>query len=243
MTRRILIVLALLVFSSPAGASDRVLHGELVVLKGSSSQFRIVGTDGTFTAPAGTPLTELDGKAVNVEVSNGRVTQITEQTVPITPVTSGFETIRGQLVLRDPSAQHVRRRRRHQHLFRAGRHRVAAVCREVGRSVDRRERPRRANHPARRQAAAGAGRGAADGQCGRGARWDVPGRRRDGRERVVGLPRRRHASLRQRRLDQSRHGLSVAPASRTGREALHKSLQPDRDRDRYRYRYRNCAAT
>lgn len=104
MTRRILIVLALLVFSSPAGATDRLLHGELVVLNGSSSQFRIVGTDGTFTAPAGTPLTELDGKAVNVEVSNGRVTQITEQTVPITPVTSGTETIRGQLVLRDPSA-------------------------------------------------------------------------------------------------------------------------------------------
>ena len=90
MTRRILIVLALLVFSSPAGATDRLLHGELVVLNGSSSQFRIVGTDGTFTAPAGTPLTELDGKAVNVEVSNGRVTQITEQTVPITPVTSGI---------------------------------------------------------------------------------------------------------------------------------------------------------
>jgi hypothetical protein len=104
MTRRTLIVLALLVFSSPAGASDRVLSGELVVLKGSATQFRIVGTDGTFTAPAGTPLTELDGKAVTVDVSNGRVTQITEQTVPITPVTSGFETIRGQLVLRDPSA-------------------------------------------------------------------------------------------------------------------------------------------
>ncbi len=105
MTTRILIVLALLVFNTPAGASDRVLSGELVVLNGSASQFRLVGTDGTFTAPAGTPLTELDGKAVTVEVSNGSVTQITEQHVPITPVTSGFETVRGQLVLREPAAR------------------------------------------------------------------------------------------------------------------------------------------
>ena len=105
MTRPVLVLLTLLLFAATAGAAEQVLHGELVVLDGSNSQFRIVGTNGTFTAPAGTPLHDLDGKAVNVEVSNGRVTQITEQTVPITPVTSGFETIRGQLVLRDATAQ------------------------------------------------------------------------------------------------------------------------------------------
>jgi hypothetical protein len=105
MTRPILILLALVLCCATANAAERVVHGELVVLNGSSSQFRIVGNDGTFTAPSGTPLQELDGKAVDVVVSDGRVTQISEQPVAITPVTSGFETIRGQLVLRDAAAQ------------------------------------------------------------------------------------------------------------------------------------------
>lgn len=105
MTRPIRILLALMLCGATAHAAERVVHGELVVLNGSSSQFRIVGTNGTFTAPAGTPLQALDGKAVNVELSDGRVTQISEQPVVITPVTSGFETVRGQLVLRDATAR------------------------------------------------------------------------------------------------------------------------------------------
>jgi hypothetical protein len=105
MIRPILILLALVFCCATAGAAERVLHGELVVLKGSNTQFRIVGNDGTFTAPAGTPLQELDGKAVEVQISGGRVMRITEQPVAITPVTSGFETVRGQLVLRDAAAR------------------------------------------------------------------------------------------------------------------------------------------
>lgn len=105
MTRRILILLALVLCCTAANAADRVVHGELVVLNGSSTQFRIVGTEGSWTAPAGTPLEALDGKAVDVRISGGRVTEIVEQQVAITPVTSGFETVRGQLVLRDAAAQ------------------------------------------------------------------------------------------------------------------------------------------
>ncbi|HSP96557.1 MAG TPA: hypothetical protein VL049_04855 [Candidatus Dormibacteraeota bacterium] len=108
MTCRILILLTLLLCWAPASvthASERTLSGELVVIKGTSTQFRLVGHDGTFTAPAGTPLQELDGKDVVIEVSDGRVTEITEKSVAITPVTSGFETVRGQLVLRDAAAQ------------------------------------------------------------------------------------------------------------------------------------------
>ena len=104
MTRRILTSLTLLfLWCAPALATQ--LTGELVVLDGSSSRFRLVGHDGSFTAPAGTPLQELDGKAVVIDVTGGKVTQITERSVAITPVTSGFETVRGQLVLRDAAAQ------------------------------------------------------------------------------------------------------------------------------------------
>jgi hypothetical protein len=107
MTSRVLILLTLLLCApaSVTHAAERTLTGELVVIDGSSTRFRLVGNEGTFTAPPGTPLQDLDGKAVYVEISDGRVTQITEKTVAITPVTSGFETVRGQLVLRDAAAQ------------------------------------------------------------------------------------------------------------------------------------------
>lgn len=97
-------ILVLLLFAIPAYA-QQMLTGELVVLDGSPSRFRLIGHDGTFTAPSGTPLSELDGKPVTVEVSNGRVMQITEQTIAITPVTSGWETVRGQLEVRDAAAR------------------------------------------------------------------------------------------------------------------------------------------
>ncbi|MBX3028354.1 hypothetical protein KF840_25970 [bacterium] len=105
MTRAIRILLLLVLWAATAGAAERVVHGELVVLNAGTGQFRIVGTDGSFTAPPGTPLQALDGKAVNVALSDGRVIQISEQAVAITPITNGFETVRGQLVLRDATGQ------------------------------------------------------------------------------------------------------------------------------------------
>jgi uncharacterized protein YcbK (DUF882 family) len=85
--------------------SSHVIGGELVPLSGSPGRFRLVGHDGAFTAPAGTPLDALDGKAVTIELSaDGRVTRIAEQPVAITPRTTGRETVRGQLVVRDAAA-------------------------------------------------------------------------------------------------------------------------------------------
>ena len=100
-TRLALVTLCLLCAVS-ARAADRVLSGELVPLDGSATLFRLIGHEGAFTAPPGTPLDALDGKAVTVELSaDGRVTRITERAIAITPVTSGWETVRGQLAVRD----------------------------------------------------------------------------------------------------------------------------------------------
>jgi len=91
---------------STAVAAERLLSGELVVLKGSTDQFRLVGHDGTFKAPAGTGLAELDGKAVDIAVSNGRVTQIVPHPVrALAPVTAQWETVQGQMIVRDPVAR------------------------------------------------------------------------------------------------------------------------------------------
>ncbi|MDX2165948.1 MAG: hypothetical protein SF182_02750 [Deltaproteobacteria bacterium] len=89
----------------PVSAAEQFISGELVVLDGSADRFRLVGHDGTFKAPAGVPLGELDGKNVEVQLSGGRVTGITERSVAITPITSGYETVRGQMVVRDPVAR------------------------------------------------------------------------------------------------------------------------------------------
>jgi hypothetical protein len=99
--------LALCLLRSPqsAAAAEQFVSGELVVLDGSADRFRLVGHDGTFKAPAGVPLAELDGKNVEVQLSGGRVTQITERSVAITPITSGYETVRGQMIVRDPVAR------------------------------------------------------------------------------------------------------------------------------------------
>lgn len=88
--------------SGRATAAERVLGGELVVLDGNPNRFRIVGHPGTFAAPKGMDLSSLDGRPVEVEIGdNGRVLSITERPVPITPITTGWETVRGQLVARD----------------------------------------------------------------------------------------------------------------------------------------------
>jgi len=86
--------------------TGRVLTGELVVLNGSNSQFRIVGYGGHFTAPAGTPLHQLDGHTVQVDLSSGgKVLAIHDTPVPINPVEHGAVTVRGEMVVVDPVAR------------------------------------------------------------------------------------------------------------------------------------------
>lgn len=103
-TATTLMLIGMLVFAGRVEA--RTVSGELVVLEGSSSSFRIVGQPGTYRAPSGTPLGELDGKAVEVELSDdGRVLQISERAIAITPLTSGWSTVRGQLHVVDPMAR------------------------------------------------------------------------------------------------------------------------------------------
>ena len=99
-------VVAVAAVALPLGAThavaDQVVSGELVMLKDNANRFRIVEHAGTFTAPAGTPLDSLDGRPVEVVLgSNGRVRSITEMPVAIDPVVSGWETVRGQLQVRD----------------------------------------------------------------------------------------------------------------------------------------------
>ena len=94
---------ALLANTPVASAAQygRTLTGELVHTSGN--QFRIVGVGSGFTAPSGTPLSALDGKTVQVELSpDGRVTQITEVSVPINPVAHGWSTVRGQVAVTNP---------------------------------------------------------------------------------------------------------------------------------------------
>jgi len=104
------LVLVLGVIAWPASWSlaagyGGTISGELVAIRGTANQFRIVGHGGTFTAPSGTSVQALDGKTVQVEVSNGRVTQITETPVAINPVAHGFATVRGELMVTDPIAR------------------------------------------------------------------------------------------------------------------------------------------
>jgi len=82
--------------------NEHAVSGELVVTNAATNQFRIVGSNGSFTAPAGTSVTALDGHTVMVELSStGHVLQIVDTPVPINPVTHGWSTVRGQLRLTD----------------------------------------------------------------------------------------------------------------------------------------------
>lgn len=92
-----------LAYADQAAADhERVVTGELVVINAAKNQFRLVGHDGSFTAPAGTPVTALDGHTVQVELSSsGRVLQVTDAPVAIDPVTHGWSTARGALVVTD----------------------------------------------------------------------------------------------------------------------------------------------
>ena len=103
-----LFVLAALAYSDCAfAASESVVSGELVVTNAAANHFRIVGHSGSYTAPAGTPLTSLDGHTVRVDLSsNGRVLQITDTPVPINPITHGWSTARGALVVTDAASGH-----------------------------------------------------------------------------------------------------------------------------------------
>lgn len=106
-TLRVL-ALTLAVLALPLASHAALGHtitGEFVAIKGTANQFRIVGHGGTFTAPAGTSVQALDGKPVQVELSNGRVTQIVEAPVPIDPVVHGFSTVRGEVMVTDPTSR------------------------------------------------------------------------------------------------------------------------------------------
>ncbi|MGH7785689.1 MAG: hypothetical protein ACRERC_02425, partial [Candidatus Binatia bacterium] len=93
---------ALALWFPTSAPAEGVLSGELVVLEGAKHRFRLIGHEGSYTAPAGTPLDELDGKNVQIELgSGGRVTQITEAPVRVEPVVSGVSTVRGQLLVQD----------------------------------------------------------------------------------------------------------------------------------------------
>jgi hypothetical protein len=80
-----------------------VLTGELVASNAGRNQFRLVGHGGWYTAPVGVSLEALDGKPVQVQFArDGRVLQISEMPVRIEPITHSYETITGQLIVRDP---------------------------------------------------------------------------------------------------------------------------------------------
>jgi hypothetical protein len=83
-------------------ADGSVLSGELVVINAAHNRFRLVGHSGSYIAPAGTPIEELDGKPVQVEISHsGHVLQISEMPIHYEPITHGFEVVRGQLQVTD----------------------------------------------------------------------------------------------------------------------------------------------
>src|SRR6516164_2029637 len=100
-----LIVLVLLAVSSAGHAAAtpaRTFTGEMVVTDVSTNRFRIVGHDGSYTAPAYTSLQALDGHNVKVELtSSGDVAEITEVPVHIDPITHGWATARGELMVTD----------------------------------------------------------------------------------------------------------------------------------------------
>jgi hypothetical protein len=80
----------------------RTLTGEFVVTELSANRFRMVGHDGSFTAPAGTQMQALDGRNVQVELNaSGHVMQVTELPVHIDPITHGWEIARGELLVID----------------------------------------------------------------------------------------------------------------------------------------------
>jgi len=89
-----------------AREAESSLTGELVVIKGTADRFRLVGHGGTFTAPSGVSIAELDGKPVRVELAaNRRVLDIDEIPIEIQPIVHGFEIISGELVAIDPAAR------------------------------------------------------------------------------------------------------------------------------------------
>jgi len=87
-----------------AASGGNVLTGELVATNVSKNQFRLVGHAGSYTAPAGMSVEAWDGKPVEVEIGrDGRVLQISEAPIPIDPIAHGYQTVSGQLVVRDPA--------------------------------------------------------------------------------------------------------------------------------------------
>jgi hypothetical protein len=80
----------------------RTLTGEFVVTDVSADRFRIIGRDGSYTAPAGTPMQALDGRYVQVQLtSSGEVVQVTKAPDLIEPITHAWGNVRGDLVVID----------------------------------------------------------------------------------------------------------------------------------------------
>ncbi len=83
-------------------ADGRVLSGELVVINAAQNRFRLVGHSGSYIAPAGARIEELDGKPVQVEISHrGHVLQINEMPIHIEPIAHSIEVVRGQVQVTD----------------------------------------------------------------------------------------------------------------------------------------------
>jgi len=111
-TIRTFLVCALIATAVAAGGramaveSPRALSGELVVINPTAHRFRLVGHDGSFVAPADLPIETLDGRNVEIEVAaNGHVTQVTEVPVHIDPITHGWSTVRGEMVVTNAAAR------------------------------------------------------------------------------------------------------------------------------------------
>jgi len=80
----------------------RTLTGEFVVTDAAANGFRIIGRDGAYIAPTGTPMQALDGHYVQVQLtSSGQVVQVAKAPDMNEPITRGWGNVRGDLVVID----------------------------------------------------------------------------------------------------------------------------------------------
>ncbi len=88
--------------ASRAVAPLRTITGEFVVTDAAADRFRIIGRDGSYIAPTGTPMQAFDGHYVQVQLtSSGQVVQVTKAPDRIEPITHGWGNVRGDLVVTD----------------------------------------------------------------------------------------------------------------------------------------------
>jgi len=88
--------------ASRSVAPLRTITGQFVVTDAATDKFRIIGRDGFYTAPTGTPMQALDGRYVQVQLtSSGRVVQVNKAPDVIEPIARGWGNVRGDLVVSD----------------------------------------------------------------------------------------------------------------------------------------------